>query len=71
MGPSESTGKYVSPTRIRTTENSNPANKGPCVGNVPAEGGDGCLRADPPAIASTGTMSTNRPTRIANANDSS
>ena len=54
MGPSESTGKYVSPTRIRITENSKPANSGPCVGNVPADGGDGCLRADPPAIASTG-----------------
>ena len=35
------------------------------VGNVPAVGGTGCLRASEPAIASTGTISRKRPPSIA------
>src|SRR5207302_1068608 len=61
MGPSATTGKYVSPTTMTTTPVSRPAKSGVVVGNVPADAGTVCLRASEPAIASTGTIKKNRP----------
>src|SRR5262249_16552591 len=66
-GPSATTGKYVSPTTITTTPVSSAANRPVFVGNVPADGGVGCLRPSEPAIASTGIISMNRPTSIESA----
>ncbi len=48
IGPRARTGKYVSPTTIRTTPTSRPPNNGVPVGNVPAVAGVCCLRASAP-----------------------
>src|SRR5207245_6872225 len=66
-GPRARTGKKVRPTTMITTPSRRPVNSGVPVGNVPAEGGTGCLRASDPAMASTGTMRKKRPTSMARA----
>src|SRR5262245_17055122 len=46
------------------TPTSSTVNSGVSVGNVPADGGAGCLRAKEPAMARAGTMSRKRPTSM-------
>ena len=47
------------------TPTSRPRTAAVPVGKVPAEAGTACLRASEPAMASAGTISTNRPTSMA------
>src|SRR6185295_6958140 len=64
-GPSASDGKYSSPLTIARTPTSRPTNKGPLVGNVPADGASFGLAASDPMIAMTGTMMPKRQASMA------
>src|SRR5262249_35679428 len=64
IGPRLSTGKNVRAPTIRITPTTRAANSGPVVGSVPGPGATAFLPARNPAIASTGTIITNRPASI-------
>ena len=66
MGPSAERREEREPADDHDHADSSPANRGVCVGNVPAGGGH-LVACGPaiPAIASTGMISRKRPTSIA------